>query len=113
MALDWYILEPEVAAKPPPRRRGALRPLQLPRDPATRVAMEEHDHFAMMSRCGNLPLLGRAADYDRDAVYAPTEVAALIDELATAGPLSGAAAGVAALCAEACHRRCGLVAIAD
>jgi hypothetical protein len=87
--------------------------MQLPKDATTRLAMEEDDHFALMSRFGNLPFLRRAADYYEDAVYSATEVVGLLDELAAAGPLTGAAAGLVSLCMEACRRRCGLVAIAD
>jgi hypothetical protein len=46
-------------------------------------------------------------------VYAPAEVASLLAEFAALGPLSGTAAGLAALGAEAVRRRCGLVAVAD
>jgi hypothetical protein len=75
--------------------------------------MEEDAHRALLSRCGHLPLLRRAADYYEDAAYGPDEVGGLLDELVSIGPRAGAAAELEALCREALRRRGGLVAIAD
>jgi hypothetical protein len=87
--------------------------MSLSFDPTTRVAMDEPDHAALMSRGGHRPLLRRAGDYYADAVYTPDEVPRLIEELTALGPLIGAGAGLAALCEAAVRRGCGLIAVAD
>jgi hypothetical protein len=111
VALDWYILEPDSYQEFSSHRRRWFRHGRA--EPGAHVAMEEDAHRALLSRCGHLPLLRRAADYYEDAAYGPDEVGGLLDELVSIGPRAGAAAELEALCREALRRRGGLVAIAD
>jgi hypothetical protein len=113
VALDWYILEPDSYREWLSSRRRWFRQGRVGREPDAHVAMGEDAHYTLLSGCGHLPLLRRATDYYEDAAYAPAEVVGLLNELASVGPLAGAAAELEALCKEALRRRCGLVAIAD
>lgn len=114
MARDWYILEPDAHREWVSRgRRWFFRHGRVAREPGAYVAMEEDVHHALLSRCGHLPLLRRAANYYEDAVYAPAEVGRLLEELASVGPLAGTAAELEALCRAALRRECALIAIAD
>jgi hypothetical protein len=113
VALDWHILEPDAYREFSSHRRRWFRHERVARKPDAHVAMGEDAHHALLSRCGHLPLLRRVADYYEDAAYSPAEVGGLLNELASVGPLTGAAAELEALCKEALRSRCGLVAVAD
>lgn len=112
MALDWYVVEPEDYREFRAHRRRLFRRGRVAKGAGTHVALDEDAHQALLSRCGHLPLLRRAADYYEDAAYAPAEVAGLLDELATAGGVARAVE-LAALCREALRRECGLIAVSD
>jgi hypothetical protein len=112
VALDWFILEPD-AHRDPPARRRRFRGWRIAKDPAAHFAMDEEVHEALLSCCGHRPFLQRAADYYRDAEFAPEEVDMFLKELAAAEPLPESAAELKSLCEEAIRRRCGIVAVAD
>ncbi len=112
VSLNWYVVEPDHYREFLRHRRRWFRRGRVVRGASTHVALEEDSHHALLSRCGNLPLLRRAADYYEDVAYAPAEMPDLLDELATAGG-SDAATGLVALCREALRRQCGVIAVAD
>lgn len=112
MALDWYLVEPDSYREFLAHRRRWFRRRNVVGGTGNHVALDEDAHQALLSRCGHLRLLRRAADYYEDAAYAPDEVAVLLDELQTAGG-SAAAVELAALCQEALQRQCGIIAVAD
>lgn len=112
MAYDWYIVEPASYQEFLSHRRRWFRQAYPELGTGTHIAMSEDAHQALMSRCGYLPLLRRAADYYRDAAYAPAEIAKLLDELAVAEGLAGAIE-LAALCQEALQWQCAVIALAD
>jgi hypothetical protein len=112
VALDWYILEPDAYHEFLTHRRRWFRRARVAREPGAHLAMEEHTHHALLSQCGHLPLLRRAADYYEDAAYAPDEVGGLLAELASVGHVPGAAE-LEALCRAALRLGSGLVVISD